>query len=179
VINGTLGNDGIDGQAGNDVIFGGDGIDGMAGVQGNDLIFGGLGSDNIFGNSDNDTLIPGPDETDVIQISNGGDGNDTFIVLVGETINCHEIDGGPDFDVMHLIGFGPHVADFPYGATTPIASNSQIMINDPIAGGYIFVLVENGEDSLERITGLPSPIVSILDSAAAATFRGQNCIDNT
>jgi Ca2+-binding RTX toxin-like protein len=177
LVNGSPGVDRVQGLFGNDAIFGGASRDLLSGDEGNDQLFGGPGSDFLAGQVGNDTLIPGPDDADAIQNSSGLSGNDTFIVFVGETVNCQLILGQADFDVLHLIGFGPYLAEFPYGAPTPIADGSYIVIQDPIAGGYIFVRVESGQENLERINGLPSPNVSILESAAFTTFVGQNCID--
>ena len=46
----------------------------------------------MYGQDGNDTILPGPDGVDtVIQRSTGELGNDTFILLVGETANCQEV----------------------------------------------------------------------------------------
>jgi hypothetical protein len=177
VINGSPVNDGIGGLLGNDIIFGNDGRDGLTGGAGNDVLFGGLGSDSLSGSEGNDTLIPGPDDAGAEQDSNGGAGNDTIIVLVGETVLCQTIRGREDFDVLHLIGFGPYIAEFPYGAPEPITLFSHIVIQDPIAGGYILVEVTdaNANRSIERINGLASPNVTVIDFAALQAFLAQNC----
>jgi hypothetical protein len=177
VINGSPIINVIAGGLGNDIIFGGDAKDSLSGEGGDDLIFGGLGSDQSFGGLGNDTLIPGPDDATVLQNTVGGEGNDTFIVLVGETVICQFIFGEPDYDVLHLIGFGPYVAEFPYGAVTPIAAGSSVVIQDPITGGYIFVFVSDQvTDNLELINGLATPNVTVLDAAAFGTFFALNCI---
>jgi hypothetical protein len=178
VINGSPEGDLISGNDGNDLILGGDGRDGIDGNEGNDLIFGGLGSDLIAGSEGNDTIFPGPDNVLDVQESAGGIGNDTFIVLVGETVNCQVIRGQEDFDVLHLIGFGPYVAEYPFGEVAPIEIGSVVVIQDPITGSYIFVRVEDGPDNVERINGLATPNVTLLDSTAATEFLGQHCIPN-
>jgi hypothetical protein len=176
VMNGSSGEDDIRASVGNDIIFGGDGRDGLDGQDHDDFILGGLGSDQLFGFSGNDVIVPGPDDAGEVQSSAGFTDNDTFIVLVSETINCQLINAGDGFDVLHLIGFGPYVVEFPYGAVSPIAVDSAIIIQDPIAGGYIIVRVsDQGPNSLERINGLDTPNVTVLDPTASANFFSANC----
>jgi hypothetical protein len=170
----------IFGFAGNDILFGKAGRDTLRGQEGDDVLFGGTGSDDIDGNQGNDTLLPGPDDAGNPQGSVGLDGNDRFIVLAGETVNCQIISGGPDIDELHLIGFGPYVAEYPYGATPPFNS-SAIVIQDPVAGGFIFVLVFDNiglTGVVERITGLPTPNVAVLPDGEWQTFQNANCVSN-
>jgi Ca2+-binding RTX toxin-like protein len=178
LMNGTDANNAMGDVAGNDIMFGGDGIDSMNGDQGDDIMFGGNDWDIIFGGPGNDTLLPGPDGMESIQQTPGGAGNDMFIVLVGETSNCQIIFGDPDFDVLHLIGFGPYVTEYPFSQPEPVVFPSWVVIQDPVAGGFIFVMIGDGPGSLERINGLPSPNITVLDDAAYGTFQNQNCINN-
>jgi hypothetical protein len=175
VMNGSPNIDAITGGPGNDIIFGGDAFDTLVGEDGNDLIFGGRDWDTLVGGPDNDTILPGPDGNEELQTSTGDAGNDSFIVLVGETANCQQIFGGADFDVLHLIGFGPYVAEYPYGQPEPVAFPSFIVIQDPVAGGHIFVIVGDDPENLERINGLSSPNVTLLDNPAVEIFADQNC----
>jgi 2',3'-cyclic-nucleotide 2'-phosphodiesterase (5'-nucleotidase family) len=109
-IDGTVGDDDIDGQKGNDRLFGlvgddtlkgGNDNDQLFGDQGNDLLLGQQGDDQVFGGEGNDTLR-GVDGNDTLLGENGndlldgktgddqllgGDGNDT-------------LDGGTGVDVM-------------------------------------------------------------------------------
>ena len=80
-------------------------------------------------------------------------------------------------DVLHLIGFGPYIANYPYGQPEPVPFPSYVVIQDPVAGGYILVLFGEtaSAQSLERITGLPSPNAIVLDEAEQQAFRTQNC----
>jgi hypothetical protein len=174
---GNADNNSISGRGGNDVIFAKEGDDTLRGNEDNDLLFGDFGIDDLGGGDGIDTLLPGPDDFGGMQESLGDDGNDQFIVLVGETVNCQEIDGGRDFDTVHLIGFGPYVAEHPYGAPRPIGPTSWIVVQDPVANGYIFIRVEEDldDDSTERITGLPSPNVAVLSTAEGDIFRNANC----
>ncbi|MDB5472129.1 MAG: hypothetical protein JWR84_3689 [Caulobacter sp.] len=75
VLQGTGGDDAIDGGTGNDVLNGG---------NGDDELSGGLGSDILNGQNDNDTL-------------NGGDGNDKLYGLSG----VDELNGGLGNDYMY------------------------------------------------------------------------------
>jgi hypothetical protein len=86
--------------------------------------------------------------------------------------------GGEGFDVLHLIGFGPYVAEYPFGQPEPIPANSNLVIQDPIAGGYVIVSLDNDADTdnMERINGLPSPNVTLLVGNGGYTaFRDLNC----
>ena len=56
-IHGNAGDDvWLDGQAGNDAIFGDEGNDCIVGGEGNDFIVGGVGADTLFGSAGNDTF---------------------------------------------------------------------------------------------------------------------------
>jgi hypothetical protein len=175
LVNGSDAENSMEGGFGNDLMFGGDGRDQMSGGPDDDLMFGGLESDVMNGGPGDDTLLPGPDGTTNTQSSNGDQGDDTFNVLVDKTSNCQFIYGGPGYDVLNLIGFGQFMAEYPYGQTEPIARVTFLVIQDPAAGGYIFVQIEEGSGSLERINGLPSPNVTVLGNTAAGMFFNQNC----
>jgi hypothetical protein len=175
VINGSPIADNIAGGLGNDLIFAGDGRDvTLMGQEDDDLIFGGLGSDLILGGPGNDTLIPGPDDAVELQSSAGEVGNDIFIVLVGETVNCQLLVGNEDFDILHLIGFGPYIAEFPFGLPEPIEDLSAIVVQDPIAGGYIIISVGD-VNGIERINGLATPNVTWMDNDTLTQFIIANC----
>lgn len=93
VLNGDDGNDFIYGGGGNDVIDGGAGNDLLFGRGGTDEIFGGDGNDLIFGNSDGDTLHGGAGSDSIWgsygdDTINGGDGDDFLF-------------GGADDDVLN------------------------------------------------------------------------------
>jgi hypothetical protein len=177
IMNGSPVADNIEAGLGNDIIFGGDGRDILLNGQGDDdLIFGGLDTDILDGEAGNDTFVPGPDDANDVQFSNGMTGNDTFIVLVSETVNCQYLHGNEGFDVTHLIGFGPYIAEYPFGAAEPIAIGSAIVLQDPIAGGYIFIPVEDANgSSMDRINGLPTPNATVLDPTTAGQIELQNC----
>jgi hypothetical protein len=175
IINGSPLLDIIDGFPGDDIIFGGAGPDEIVGDEGNDLIFGGMDSDAIGGDLGNDILFPGPDTTEFSQIAFGGEGNDVFNVLVGDVSACLIIRGGEGFDVVNLIGFGPYIAEEPFG---PLLVEGWVRIVDPVAGGKIFINVGQGfvlnksqpkDDKIEKINGLLFPDVIILTEAEAET----------
>jgi hypothetical protein len=172
---GSNDDDEIIGGFGSDLIFGADGRDLVAGQQDDDILFGGMGSDMVLGEQGNDTIFPGPDDMYELQIAGGGIGNDTFYVFAGETVNCQFIVGDIDFDELFLIGFGPYSAEFPYGATGPIETGSNIIIQDPIAGGFLFVSISDNDSNMERIYGLTSPNVSILNTDETDEFSSMNC----
>ena len=62
LINGNQGNDRLFGEGGFDTIRGGKDSDTLNGNSGGDLLFGDLGSDRLEGDSDNDTMYGGKDD---------------------------------------------------------------------------------------------------------------------
>ena len=64
----------LEGNEGNDQIFGGSGFDLMRGGPGNDLMYGNAGSDTILGEAGDDTIFAGQGNDAV----DGGTGNDTI-----------------------------------------------------------------------------------------------------
>jgi Ca2+-binding RTX toxin-like protein len=72
---GSVGNDFLDGGAGNDRIEGLGGNDTVIGGTGNDQMNGGIGADNISGGAGNDRLVGGVG----VDRMNGGAGNDAFL----------------------------------------------------------------------------------------------------
>ncbi|MGQ0557614.1 MAG: putative Ig domain-containing protein [Nitrospiraceae bacterium] len=103
-------NDLLFGQAGNDLLFGGDGDDGLDGGDGNDELDGGAGDDLLFGRDGNDTLF-GEEGDDQLQsgagldLLAGGAGADLLMAgddndqLFGEDGN-DELQGGTGNDVL-------------------------------------------------------------------------------
>jgi hypothetical protein len=176
VINGSNDGDNIEANDGDDFISGGDRDDNnMEGNAGNDILFGGLGADDLKGGSGNDFLFAGPDAQTEVQFARGNDGNDIINVLVGETANCLNVVGGPGFDVVNLIGFGPYTAIAPF-AEGPIAEESAIIVIDPIAGGLIIIDVDDADiGSIEVIHGLLSPDVTVIDVPDVATLVDEQC----
>ena len=87
---GGVGNDNIDGRAGNDRLEGGDGRDTLTGGAGNDRLEGGDGRDTLTGGAGNDRL-EGGDGRDTLT---GGAGNDR---LAGEAGN-DRLTGGDGID---------------------------------------------------------------------------------
>lgn len=90
-------NDLIDGKTGDDLISGG---------AGNDIIFGAAGNDTLQGQEGVDTLIGGEGD-DVLtgetsDAFNGGIGNDTYQLQIGEGSGTRIADDGGDNDVLEI-----------------------------------------------------------------------------
>ncbi|HEV2818680.1 MAG TPA: Ig-like domain-containing protein [Allosphingosinicella sp.] len=81
-INGTAGDDFLEGTIGGDTINAFAGADSAFGMAGDDFIYGGDGVDNLYGNEDDD-YIDGGNQDD--QLS-GGDGNDQLLGQAGDDI---------------------------------------------------------------------------------------------
>lgn len=157
----TLDNAGMNGGAGNDILFGGEGNDtAMDGGLGNDTVFGGNGNDTMVDAGGDDKFFPGPDAglSTSLQQVDAGDGNDKITVGAGEVhgvnptqplpnpatptaaglnINC-----GTGSDTVNFLGFGPLVYN---QGQTPLA----FYVLDPKTGGTIFVAAD-----CEHINGL-------------------------
>lgn len=80
------GNDRIEGQAGNDYV--------LAGGNGTDVIDGGSGKDRLYGEAGNDTLHGGPSGADILY---GGVGDDNLSAIDGSRDDY--INGGEGYDV--------------------------------------------------------------------------------
>jgi uncharacterized protein len=93
-LDGGAGNDYIDAKGGKDVLFGSDASDTLLGGLGNDILAGGLGNDILDGGADNDILDGGLGNDTLLggvgsDILSGGNGNDR---LTGWGGNTNEID---------------------------------------------------------------------------------------
>jgi len=81
------GNDILNGNGGNDTIYGGSGNDVLSGGDGNDVLYGGPGDDQLFGGIGNNLMVGGP-------------GDDTFHSEGGSDL----IDGGPGTNTVEFPG---------------------------------------------------------------------------
>ena len=104
IIEGTGGDNGLNGGAEDDRIYGYGGNDTLNGGEGNDLLRGGSGNDTLNGNSGNDILIGGKDNDTL----SGGSGNDTFIWEKGDegTPGSPAADTITDFNKQPVSGGG-------------------------------------------------------------------------
>ena len=93
-INGTSGDDILDGTELADRINGGDGNDTINGGGGNDALLGGNGNDSLYGGEGNDQLSGGAGD----DYMEGGNGNDTYFVEdLGDVVN----ETGDGIDSVH------------------------------------------------------------------------------
>ena len=96
----------LNGNGGNDLLFGNGGADGLNGGAGNDLLVGGDGADALHGGDGNDTLVGGPGEDTVT-----GDAGDDHIFMDVTSGNVDTIDAGIGNDTLLLSGGGNVVVD--------------------------------------------------------------------
>lgn len=94
VINGNGGNDLLEGNGGNDVLTGSDSSEFISGGKNNDILYGNGGRDVLVGGSGNDLIYSG---NGTVQIE-GGLGNDTLYVNGGADI----VNSGAGFDTVWL-----------------------------------------------------------------------------
>lgn len=154
---GIAGDDLVDGNGGNDHLFGGDGNDTVTGDAGYDVLFGGSGNDRMNGGAQadildggagNDTLIGGTGDDYLV----GGNGNDRIIAGTGNDI----VNAGDDHDIVHgdsgndLIraGFGQDYVDGGSGNDTVFGDAGD----DRIHGGEGNDILFGGEGH-DRLDG--------------------------
>ncbi|MEM8837421.1 MAG: DUF5801 repeats-in-toxin domain-containing protein [Pseudomonadota bacterium] len=115
ILAGSFGNDEISGRGGNDTLFGGFGADDLNGNGGSDELFGGFGADNLSGGGGADDLFGGAGADDLFGNSGdddlfGGGGNDDLFggggqdLLVGGFGNDSLRGGGAADDLFGGIG---------------------------------------------------------------------------
>ncbi len=92
---GTNLDDDINGRSGNDTIFARAGNDTLTGGIGQDLLFGGGGDDTLIGI---EPLANGT--TGEIDIFNGGNGQDTFVLGDGSSITYYAEGGDSDYAII-------------------------------------------------------------------------------
>lgn len=101
-------NDHIDGDGGNDLVFGQEGNDKLNGDGGHDQLFGGSGNDHLNGGTGNDLV-------------SGGDGEDT-LKATGQNAGSDLFEGGSDADtfLFEKSGVDTHhtIVDFAHGIDT-------------------------------------------------------------
>jgi Ca2+-binding RTX toxin-like protein len=145
-INGTNVHDRMAGRAGNDTLSGGDGDDTLAGGTGNDILSGGAGSDTyVFNLGDgvdtiNDTSSPA--DTDVLVFGPGIGPGDLTAARNGNHLELHHANGTDKVIVNNWFSQGGN--DFPLDridfvdGTQWLAANiSQMLANSPPTGSVI------------------------------------------
>lgn len=95
IISGNRGQDLLTGNSGNDILFGGKDDDTLTGNRGQDMLFGNLGNDILYGGKDSDFL-------------DGGEGNDILSGDMGQDF----LTGGPGNDIF-VLSTATAAADFP------------------------------------------------------------------
>ncbi len=95
IISGNRGQDFLTGNSGNDILFGGKDDDTLMGNRGQDMLFGNLGNDILYGGKDSDFL-------------DGGEGNDILSGDMGQDF----LTGGPGSDIF-VLSTATAAADFP------------------------------------------------------------------
>ncbi|WP_373543750.1 calcium-binding protein, partial [Chamaesiphon sp.] len=141
-LNGNDGNDVIYGGSGNDLIEGGSGYNRLYGGKGNDTIIGGKDSDFAYGEGDDDVLN-GEGGNDALD---GGAGNDTLNGGIG----ADSINGGDDNDLLN----GENEDDILDGGAGNDTLNGG-MGNDTLDGGADNDILDGGAgtDELDGGTG--------------------------
>ncbi len=138
LVNGTPGNETLNGSVVDDAIYGLSGTDNLNGFGGNDLLDGGTGYDYLFGGQGNDTLVAGNDADGSQQRGDEGDdsltgsgGSDRLEGSSGDDV----LDGGSGSD----LSYGGEGSDVLRGGdgndTLDEEDSSGILSIDVIDGG--------------------------------------------
>ncbi|NEP10071.1 MAG: calcium-binding protein [Symploca sp. SIO2C1] len=119
IINGTIGDDTLEGTSGIDLLLGFDGNDLLQGNEGHDFLFGGLGNDTLYGGTGHDYLLGGTGDDslyggDGSDILLGGEGNDRLYGGAGTDI----FDGGEGWDIVYFQENFAITADLSQGRAT-------------------------------------------------------------
>ena len=105
----------VDGEAGDDTIYGGRSTDTLRGGEGNDTILGGMGQDQIYGGEGDDVLSGGDLGFDYIS---GGAGDDTILTSLDELSSGRDTtDGGEGLDTFSVTGGGASTLVYDAGIT--------------------------------------------------------------
>lgn len=136
IIQGSIGDDAsLDGTAGNDLLQGGNGEDVLFGDAGNDRLEGGNGNDTLNGSVGNDTLL-------------GGRGDDTYIFTSGGGQDVIDNSGG-GADTLRFEGIS-----FNQVASGLMKSGNDLILN--VSGGSDKVTIRNwflgGDYVVDNIT---------------------------
>lgn len=126
----------LNGGAGNDRLYGGDGDDALNGDAGDDLLSGGMGDDLLSGGTGSDVIRDGAGDDTI----SGGDGTDMISTLSG----ANSVDGGADGDLI-IGGVGADTLDGGAGDDVIIGDISDAFFgNDHLAGGAGDDLLQGG-----------------------------------
>jgi Ca2+-binding RTX toxin-like protein len=136
------GNDEIDASSGSDCVIGGDGDDEIDSESGNDVVIGGEGNDEIDTGSGNDIVYGGPGEDEI----DTGTGND--VVYAGD--DDDEVEAGTDDDLVYG-GLGNDEIDGESGNDEVYGEEG----NDTIRGGSDndFLFGGSGNDLIRGNSG--------------------------
>ncbi|MFN6464904.1 MAG: putative Ig domain-containing protein [Nostoc sp. DedVER02] len=146
----------IDGGTGNDYIDGKGGIDILLGGDGNDTIFGGLGSDMISGGNGSDRLTGWGGGTNEIDLLNGDQGADTYILGDATSVfyaNSGKGDYGDivNFQTSDRIQLKGVATNYSLGSASAVSLDKSAVGIFTNNGAELIAVIENG---LNRNTNL-------------------------
>ncbi|MCY4362982.1 MAG: pre-peptidase C-terminal domain-containing protein [Gammaproteobacteria bacterium] len=142
ILAGDLRDNRINGDAGDDVLYGGPGggDDLLLGGPGDDRLYGGIGNDTLEGGPGDDRLRGGPDD----DMLDGGEGDDAFIIATGGG-NDTILDFGNGADIVDLAAFADirSTADL-----TLLQQDSHLVIDLSAQGGGTLTLQDFNESDI-------------------------------
>lgn len=196
-IDGGAGNDSIFGNFGNDTLHGGagddfvvdvEGLNALFGDDGNDFIYnvqnrygatpdlisvahGGTGDDTIvggyaFGDDGDDTLI----NSDGIDVLDGGNGNDTFILTNSLNQELDTVQGGAGTDTL-VLNYGVYGSPgFELAALQTASSIERVISSEN------YFLVRAKPEFLSSVTYVSAPGISIIGPGRVAFGANANLV---
>jgi predicted extracellular nuclease/2',3'-cyclic-nucleotide 2'-phosphodiesterase (5'-nucleotidase family) len=147
-IEGGLGDDTIDARggddrvrslAGNDVVLGGNGDDVLEGGDGNDRLEGDDGDDFVFGDDGHDTIVGGRGDDRL----RGNDGNDVFLVTDHTADGDDKFDGGAGIDTIDFSASTRAITLTLGGGTTSFGSDTITNVENIFGGSNDDRLIGN------------------------------------
>lgn len=146
---GTDANETIDGGAGNDYLDGKGGTDILRGGDGNDTILGGLGSDTLFGGKDNDRLIGWGGGTSEIDLLNGDQGEDTYVLGNASSVFYTSSGNGDYADIASFknkdkIELKGVASNYSLGSASAVSGDKSAVGIFTNNGTELIAVVENG-----------------------------------
>ena len=142
ILAGDLRDNRINGDAGDDVLYGGPGggDDLLLGGPGDDRLYGGIGNDTLEAGPGDDRLWGGPDD----DMLDGGEGDDAFVITAGGG-NDTILDFGNGADIVDLAAFADirSTADL-----TLLQQDSHLVIDLSGQGGGTLTLQDFNESDI-------------------------------
>ncbi|MDZ8186393.1 MAG: putative Ig domain-containing protein [Nostoc sp. ChiSLP02] len=149
---GTNASESINGAGGNDYLDGKGGADILTGGNGSDTILGGLGSDKLSGQNGNDRLIGWGGGTNEIDLLNGNQDADTYVLGDGTSV-FYSTSGNRDYAEIANLQAGDRIqlkgvaANYSLGSASAVSKDKSAVGIFTKNGAELIAVVEDGLSS--------------------------------